>query len=245
VDRLSDIADRTEVPTMDRIYVAEIDIYSEIDIHSDATAHATGREWSHCQAGYFSRRAATYWHGNQAIFDGANLADVNTYDQNRGQGLYRTAQGRWVLRQWSNWEGTTDVYTYVTDGRACAWLVFNDYDADAEKYFGAVESERGPGRPEIGNPVQVRLGDLLERVDAYAAEQGRTRADALRELIGRGLSRHVEPHRSEATGDGHNALVRIWARAQGFQVPDQGGLPASLVEAFRLYSDRRRDGGEH
>ena len=40
------------------------------------------------------------------------------------------------------------------------------------------------GRPEIGQPVNLRLGDdLLARVDAYAAETGRSRAEAGRFLL--------------------------------------------------------------
>ena len=170
---------------MDRIYVTEIDPYSD---DYETSAYARGSEQPRCRAGYFSERSATYWHGNRAVYDGANLADVNTRDQHTGQGLYRTAQGRWVHCQWSNWQGATDIHAYIEPDEARDWLIFNDYDADAEKHFGEVESERGPGRPEIGHPVQVRLGDLLARVDTYSAEQGRSRADALRELIGKGLN---------------------------------------------------------
>jgi hypothetical protein len=185
VGRVSDIANATtEEATMSRIYVTEIDAYSD---DYETSAYARGSEQPRCRAGYFSESAATYWHGDKAVYDGANLADVNTRGQHTGQGLYRTAQGRWVLREWSNWQGATDIHAYIEPDEARDWLIFNDYDDDAEKHFGAVEPERGPGRPEIGNPVQIRLGDLLARVDAYAAEQGRSRADAVRELIGKGL----------------------------------------------------------
>jgi hypothetical protein len=50
-----------------------------------------------------------------------------------------------------------------------------------------VKSERGPGRPEIGEPVNVRLGDLLPRVDEFAASRDLSRAAAIRELVSRGL----------------------------------------------------------
>lgn len=40
------------------------------------------------------------------------------------------------------------------------------------------------GRPEIGAPINVRLGnDLLAEVDAYAAELGFSRAEAIRQLV--------------------------------------------------------------
>ena len=45
------------------------------------------------------------------------------------------------------------------------------------------------GRPEIGPPVNVRLGgDLLARVDDYAKTHGLSRAEAIRHLVLRGLS---------------------------------------------------------
>lgn len=52
--------------------------------------------------------------------------------------------------------------------------------------YWAPESGRA-GRPEVGEPVNVRLGDLLGRVDAWAEGQGMTRAAAIRELVSRGL----------------------------------------------------------
>lgn len=46
------------------------------------------------------------------------------------------------------------------------------------------------GRPHIGAPINVRLGDdLLTQVDAWAAEQGIKRAEAVRQLVQRGLRR--------------------------------------------------------
>jgi metal-responsive CopG/Arc/MetJ family transcriptional regulator len=44
------------------------------------------------------------------------------------------------------------------------------------------------GRPEVGAPVNVRLGDeLLERVDDYAIRESISRAEAIRQLVQRGL----------------------------------------------------------
>lgn len=43
------------------------------------------------------------------------------------------------------------------------------------------------GRPAIGKPVNLRLGDLLARVDAVAAERGRSRADTIRDLVEQAL----------------------------------------------------------
>lgn len=50
-------------------------------------------------------------------------------------------------------------------------------------------TKRGPGRPAIGGPVYALLGeDLRERVYQWAAEHGVKRAEAIRQLIERGLA---------------------------------------------------------
>lgn len=46
------------------------------------------------------------------------------------------------------------------------------------------------GRPEVGKPINIRLGDeLLAEVDAWAEGQGIKRAEAIRQLVQRGLRR--------------------------------------------------------
>lgn len=45
----------------------------------------------------------------------------------------------------------------------------------------------GAGRPEVGEPVNVRLGEFLPQVDEFAASHGLSRAAAIRELVSRGL----------------------------------------------------------
>lgn len=161
---------------MTRIYVTEPDTDNDYYVYED------GPNGPQRRAGFFSSDAATYWHGNKEVFDGANLADVNTRDQGRGQGLYRTAQGRWVLRTWSNWVKESDTYTYASDTDARDWLLFNEYNAEVKEYFGEPEQERGPGRPEVGGKISVSLGDVLEPLDAYAKQNSVSRAEALRQL---------------------------------------------------------------
>lgn len=44
------------------------------------------------------------------------------------------------------------------------------------------------GRPVVGTPINIRLGDeLLTRVDQYAADENISRAEAIRQLVQRGL----------------------------------------------------------
>ncbi|HTF49450.1 MAG TPA: hypothetical protein VK735_18565 [Pseudonocardia sp.] len=140
-------------------------------------------------AGYFDEGTAQFWKG-ATYWDGNNNADKNTHDSTRSQGLYHTKEGRWVLHGWSRWQGEQPTYEYTTPTAAFAWLLFNDYDKDATKYFVEPESETGPnlgGRPEIGGPVLVRLGDTLPKLDAYAEAHDMTRAAAARELLDKAL----------------------------------------------------------
>ena len=49
---------------------------------------------------------------------------------------------------------------------------------------------RSAGRPAVGRPVNIRLGDaLLAEVDAYAEHEGIQRPEAIRQLVRRGLHR--------------------------------------------------------
>ncbi|MBU8820946.1 ribbon-helix-helix domain-containing protein [Mycolicibacterium goodii] len=56
------------------------------------------------------------------------------------------------------------------------------------------------GRPSVGAPINVRLGDdLLAEVDAYAAAEDIKRAEAIRRLVQRGL-RRAKQHAKECNG---------------------------------------------
>jgi hypothetical protein len=93
--------------------------------------------------------------------------------------LYRTGEGRWVLHWWAQWRGRLDRWSFATDGYARDWLLANGHDAALEEHFGPIEPKRGPGRPPIGRPIQVRLPDgLLARLDAFAGELNRAEAAA-------------------------------------------------------------------
>jgi hypothetical protein len=119
--------------------------------------------------------------------DGTSVATRTRWEH---EYLYRTRKGRWVLEHESNHQNGQDWHEFVTDVQAEDWLLRNRHVKAAKKLFGLAEDERGPGRPEIGGAVHVRLGALLARVDAYAAGQldGMSRAEAVRELVSLGLT---------------------------------------------------------
>jgi hypothetical protein len=102
-----------------------------------------------------------------------------------GEWLYRTQGGRWVRhRDTKNYFHGPETFEFIAAEAARDWLMRNDHDDVVAKHFGEIEEERGPGRPEVGKPINVRLGDdLLLRVDAEADRRGKSRADTLRELV--------------------------------------------------------------
>lgn len=167
---------------MTRIYVTEPDTDSDAYDEWDHPAQGPQR-----RAGFFTLESARYWRG-RTEWDSNNHVDVNTRDYATSHHLYLTAQGRWVLNVYSKWPGVAETYSYIADDEARDWLVFNDCDDDAQMFFGEVEQERGPGRPEIGVAVSLRLGDALPLLDEYAAANKLSRAEANRRLIHKALA---------------------------------------------------------
>jgi hypothetical protein len=107
----------------------------------------------------------------------------------RGQAVYRTAQGRWVLERWTRWQGEEDHLEYIDAETARSWLLKNDFDEAIEEHFGEIADEQGPGRPEIGPAFSVRFpAGLLARVDEQAKAEGRSRAELLRDAAVRYLN---------------------------------------------------------
>lgn len=102
--------------------------------------------------------------------------------------LYHTAGGRWVLERYSQWEGTPRTFEYIANDEARDWLILCEHEEAVEKFFGEIEDERGPGRPEIGNPLKVHLGDVAAIVETYSAEHSVTKSEAVRQLIHKGAS---------------------------------------------------------
>lgn len=70
--------------------------------------------------------------------------------------------------------------------RAVAIVPQGGSQARQEVIYG--REHRKMGRPRIGGEVLVRLGDLLEDVDAYASEHGLSRAEVIRSALGEFLT---------------------------------------------------------
>lgn len=123
-------------------------------------------------------------------WDGQNQVSIPAAGRYEHQILYHTAGQRWVLHTWSQWSGAGPTYKFIADSEARDWLLLCGHDEAVAKHFGEVAEESGPGRPEIGGPVHVRLGDDKAAVDTYAADRGITAAEAVRRFVRQGLKQH-------------------------------------------------------
>ncbi|GGK63569.1 ribbon-helix-helix domain-containing protein [Streptomyces flaveus] len=112
--------------------------------------------------------------------------------------LLRTAGDRWVLetalirRELADRFPGGDRHEFLSDDQAAEWLLRNGHEQVVRQWLSELPGERGPGRPQIGGRVQVRLGELLDDVDRFAAENGYSRAEAVRALVAIGLGRRKD-----------------------------------------------------
>ena len=91
---------------------------------------------------WFDREAAeafdegTRWNGNNHI----SLATGSQWDHEE---LYRTAGGKWILRHWSQWQGSGESYEEIGDHEAAKWLAVNEHEPHeaCATEFAALEIE--------------------------------------------------------------------------------------------------------
>jgi len=133
--------------------------------------------------GWFDRAKAEKFQ-EATDWDGSNHVSKATGSQWSHEALYRTVGGRWVLHWYSQMQGSQERYSFVTDEQAREWLLLNEEDEAVERFFGDIEDERGPGRPEIGPAVMIRLPEeLLAEVDSRAEAEEVSRAEIVRRLL--------------------------------------------------------------
>ena len=63
----------------------------------------------------------TKWNGNNHI----SLATGSQWSHQR---LFRTASGKWIVENTSQYQGSMDSYEEVTPAAAAAWLVVNNHE---------------------------------------------------------------------------------------------------------------------
>lgn len=76
----------------------------------------------------------TWWNGNNHISHA-------TGTQFEHESLYRTKSGRWILHNWSQWQGSSESWSEVSDSAAAKWLVINKHEPyeTCKKEFAALE----------------------------------------------------------------------------------------------------------
>jgi hypothetical protein len=140
--------------------------------------------------GWFTLETAHDW-DEGTRWDGNNNISLATGSQWNHERLYRTASGRWVLMQWSQWENSTDTYHFIDTTAARDWLLRNEYaTAEVEQITGdPIEEERGPGQPQIGTPVKATITNAdLDQIDERITRgEWKTRSEAIRDLVSQAL----------------------------------------------------------
>lgn len=75
-------------------------------------------------------------------FDGRNQISCATGSQWEHETLYRSVKGAWILRHWSQWQGSTESYLRITSEEAAAWFIANGTELPTELVAIAAEEER-------------------------------------------------------------------------------------------------------
>lgn len=136
--------------------------------------------------GWFDPEKATRFDQGKD-WDGNNTVGVITHSQWVDEYLYLTSGGRWVRYNDAHRDHAGPrTYEFIEPEQAREWLIRSEINDEAvTKYFGEMEAERGPGRPEIGGRYTMAYGDeLLLRIDQHAQANGiGTRAEAIRQLL--------------------------------------------------------------
>jgi hypothetical protein len=148
------------------------------------------------RVGHFDYDQATVW-SDRDPFTGNGSGGPG-----KGEAVVLTADGRWVLERWSDYQGSASEFEYIAAEDAREWLLRNGEDDAVAEHFGPIEPERGPGRPPIDpapgptKSTPVRLGaELTAAADERAAAEGVSRA----ELIRRAVAAYVNPADDTAT----------------------------------------------
>lgn len=169
---------------MDRVNVFEYATEDEMWADPELPAHRV--------VGWFDADAAERF-SETTTLHGENQVSVVTMKAFEHERLYRTRGGRWAVHAWSQWQGSTDRWIFVTPDRAREWLILCGHDDAVAKYFGGLAEESGPnlgGRPAEGRAVNVRIPEEhLDILDQRATAAGTTRAALIRDAVAVAITR--------------------------------------------------------
>lgn len=149
-------------------------------------------EWE--RVGSFDPATAVVEIDENRRWNGSDLTGVHA-GQWEHETLYRTRRGRWILLHWSQRAGSRPRYMLISDAEALEWLRVDESDeanAIIARYWPGDDDDvdvRGPGRPEVGPQISVRIPeDVLGVLDTLAEQRGLTRSELVRQLIADALA---------------------------------------------------------
>ena len=116
---------------------------------------------------WFDRDRATKYEEDRD-YDGSRWISRATGSQWNHEVLFRTASGRWILNEWSQYGNRLEKYYEVSEATAHAWLLANDH-ADAVPAEEVEAHEVGAGKTPQRT---IRIAD-----DLWFAAQERARAE--------------------------------------------------------------------
>lgn len=75
---------------------------------------------------WFDFQAAEKFEEN-TYHNGSNFISKATGSQWHHENLFLTASGRWILNTWSNYQGTPETYTEISEQEAARWFSKQDF----------------------------------------------------------------------------------------------------------------------
>jgi hypothetical protein len=85
--------------------------------------------------GWFCPDSATQY-GERTTFDGRNRISLATGTQWEHEAVYRTRRGRWILCEWSQWQGSLATYREISETDAAEWLIRHGHHGAADRIGG-------------------------------------------------------------------------------------------------------------
>lgn len=114
---------------------------------------------------FYPARAHRYQEGTR--HNGTDLISLATGDKWEHEELFRTAGKEWVLRRWSDWQGSGESWELIDASEAAGWLIRNGLELPKSLTEAGNRLELGAGRP--ATDLEARLARIEARLAALEA----------------------------------------------------------------------------